>query len=478
MWIGLKNHAFAGAVMGVILLLLIGGCATTDPEQSFSRLKENVLSRTGMSISWQRSSKARKHVAHRIQEMLQNGLTLDEAVAIGLANNRRIQGLYQELGVAQAGVVQAQLLDNPHLGFAYLGSPSDLYKIELEAVTNIMSVVLMPFRTALAEAHMARTQCRVSRMVLGYIFDIRRGYISLQAAQQTFRLLERVLLASESACDMAERMRQAGNITELELLFRRSLVNEDRLALSSATLAVTRARERLNTLMGLWGVNVSWELLNDLSTVPEKSLNEEQFEQQAVRASVDVAFAKSELKVAARELGITNVTSIIPELNIGAAFEREEDGMWLGGPAFGLQIPIFDPGHAKRSRAEAILMQRWAFLEAVAVEVRSEARRVLHQLMVAREQALYYDQSVLPLRRAMTQAAQRRYNGMFMGVFDLLMVKRMEIQAAIGHVNALKRYWLARTDMTEILAGRLPRISAEASVVIPVSGSGSGNGGH
>jgi outer membrane protein, heavy metal efflux system len=472
-----RNLPAIFTLLGSILLFL-SGCATTDPAQPFSQVKENIQVRTGQEISWQRSREARKRAAHRIQKMLRHGLTLTEAIAIGLANNRRIQGLYQELGVAQAGVVQSQLLDNPNFGFAYLGSPSDIYKIELEAVTNIMSLFLMPLRQALAEARMARAQCRVSRIVLGQIFAVQRAYITLQANQQAFHLLERVLLSSEAAYEMAERMRAAGNITQLELLSRKSLLHEDRLALSSASLAISESREQLNSLMGLWGEKVVWNLPKDLPPLPEKVMDEKDLEQRAIQASVDVALAKSELKVVARELGITNVTSIIPELNVGAAFEREESGMWLGGPAFALQVPIFDPGHAKRSRATAILAQRWEVLWALAVEVRSGLRRVVRRLNVSREQALYYERSFLPLRKAMTRQAQRRYNGMFMGVFELLMIKRMEIQASLGYVNAMKKYWIARTDMAEILSGRLPEHQNELAVMLPVSMGTGVNGGH
>ncbi len=472
------KRSLAGATFLMLMLFSFWSCATTDPDQPYQEVKENIKKRTGQELSWQRSGEARRQMALRVQEMLQKGLTLNEAIAIGLANNRRIQGLYQELGVAQAGVVQAQLLDNPHFGFAYLGGPADLYKIELEAVFNVMSLFLMPLRQALAEALMEQARCRISGMVLDQIFAIQRAYISLQAHQQAFKLLKRVLMSSKAAYEMAERMRAAGNITKLELLSRKSLLEEDRLALSSASLAVTQSRERLNSLMGLWGGDLVWELPENLPPLPKEALDEEHLERRAIAASLDIALAKSELKVAARELGVTNVTSVIPDLYVGAAFEREEDDTWLGGPAFGLQVPIFDPGHAKRSRAHAIVAQRWESIWALAVEVRANVRETLRRLNVMREQAHYYEHSFLPLRKAMTHQAQRRYNGMFLGVFELLMIKRMEIEASVGYVNTLKDYWLAHADMTEILAGRLPAKTAGPMLIMPVSGGNMDDGGH
>jgi hypothetical protein len=49
------------------------------------------------------------------------------------------------------------------------------------------------------------------------------------------------------------------------------------------------------------------------------------------------------------------------------------------------------------------------------------------------------------------------------------MIKRMEIEASVGYVNTLKNYWLAHTDMTEILSGRLPIKPANSTMIMPAS---------
>ncbi|MDZ7699104.1 MAG: TolC family protein [Deltaproteobacteria bacterium] len=472
-----------GIKMGVVLTgicCLISACAATDPQGPFTEVKETVQKRTGRKIEWPRTSEAKTKMSQRVNAMLADGLTLDEAIAIGLANNRRIQGIYHQLGVAQADLAQSQLLDNPHVGFAYLGSSSNLYKLELEAVINILSLFMIPLRKALAEAQLAQAQHRISTVVLTHIYDIKRVYLRVQALQAQYRLLERVLMSSEAAYEMAQRMRDAGNITKLELLSRRSLVDEDRLTLSSASMELFSAREQLNRLLGLYGSAVTWEIDATLPPLPANRPVIEDVEKQAVSASVDVALTESNLRVAARELGITDVTSIIPELGVGAAFEREADGMWLGGPALELQLPIFDPGHAKRSRARALLAERWEAFTATAVDVRSQAREALRRLKVAWEQCHYYETSFLPLRQAMTKQAQRRYNGMFLSVFELLMIKRMEIRASMGSIDKLKDYWMAQADMDEILAGKLPDRSGGVTPVSMMTGpgQGAGRGGH
>jgi outer membrane protein, heavy metal efflux system len=52
--------------------------------------------------------------------------------------------------------------------------------------------------------------------------------------------------------------------------------------------------------------------------------------------------------------------------------------------------------------------------------------------------------------------AQRRYDGMQMGAFELLATKRAEIQAAIAEVDARREHWVARAGLERAVGRRLP----------------------
>ena len=45
---------------------------------------------------------------------------------------------------------------------------------------------------------------------------------------------------------------------------------------------------------------------------------------------------------------------------------------------------------------------------------------------------------------------------MQLGVFDLLRAREQQIRAAIAYIDTLRDYWLARTDLEQLLNGRLP----------------------
>ena len=54
-------------------------------------------------------------MAQRVKALLGNDLTAEAAVQIALLNNRKLQAVYNRLGIAQADLVQAGLPPNPIL---------------------------------------------------------------------------------------------------------------------------------------------------------------------------------------------------------------------------------------------------------------------------------------------------------------------------------------------------------------------------
>lgn len=462
------------AGLGLILAAL-AGCAATDPGQPGARVAETVAGRTGQEITWQSDDQSREKAAEQVKAMLAHGLTLPEALAIGLANNRRIQGLYQELGAAQAGYAQAGLLRNPHLTLSYLDSTESGFQFNIEIVQNILSLFMLPLRESLAEAELNRAESLVAGEVVKHLHLVRAAYLRLQADQRAFELRRQLLDASQAAYDLGGRMRQAGNVTRLSLLNQRAARDQDRLALSAASQAVAASRERLNRLLGLWGSDLDWTVPPAMADVPEQELVTDGLEARCVQASLELAQARHGLEAAARRAGITDVTSVLPGLGVGAAFERETDGSWLRGPVLELELPIFDPGHAKRGAIKAELTRRWEDYTALAVEVRSRARAAARALSAARERALYLRDSYLPLRQEITRQAQLRYNGMFLGVFELLGYKRMEIMAALEYARALADYWTARSALMTLLAGSMaetPAVSVGAAPAAAMEGGG------
>ena len=116
------------------------------------------------ALSWTRTSTRKCALLH-------DTLTVDGAVQVALLNNRTLQALYAELGVAQADLVQAGLLRNPvfdgAVRFLLSGGPA---KVDLSAALDFLDIFYLPLRKRVAAARFEEAKPQVT----GAVLDLRR----------------------------------------------------------------------------------------------------------------------------------------------------------------------------------------------------------------------------------------------------------------------------------------------------------------
>ena len=94
------------------------GCTTLSPQLAFDDVALSVEQRTGQRIEWDRGTEDDLAARVAVANLLKRPLTMKSATQIALLNNRGLQSTYTELGIAQAGLVQAGLLKNPIFDFS------------------------------------------------------------------------------------------------------------------------------------------------------------------------------------------------------------------------------------------------------------------------------------------------------------------------------------------------------------------------
>jgi cobalt-zinc-cadmium efflux system outer membrane protein len=442
------------------LLVLSTGCATFDPKAGFPEMSASVEERSGMQVVWNAGTELDAQVAQKVRALLADKLTSDAAVQVALLNNRELQATYAEMGVAQADLVQAGLLKNPIFDIGVLFPLSGgVAKLELLTAIDFLHILYMPLRKRVAAARFADAKLQVTGGVLDSAATVRAAFYRHQANEQMLELLQSIAQGLALSLDVAQRLHEAGNITDLDLARERALAEEAKLRLRAAEIAVRQSREQLNILMGLWGKSTAWEIDRRLPDIPEQPISLEGLESQALRQSIDLASARQRIIVAGEQLGFSRATALVPELALGASAEREsgpEGGSWEVGPVVAFEIPLFDQGQARIGRSSAELRRTQQEYYALGVRIRSTVRAVREGVRGAQDRAVYYRDILLPLRERIVNDTQLQYNAMQLGVFDLLQARERQIQAGVGYIEALRDYWLARTKLGQILSGRLP----------------------
>lgn len=459
-------------------LSVVSGCARRV-EDGFRDVRSLAHDRAGADIVWIRGDEADQRVASRVRDLLSDELTADEGVQIALLNNRDLQATYEDLGLAQAEVVEAGLLENPVFEVEVLfPEGGDGTAVEMGIMQSFIDLLMIPMRRKIAASAFEEAKLRVTGEVLDLAGEVREAYYEHQAAQQLLEMRQTVLAATDASDLLARRLRDAGNITELQRAQERAQHEQAKLDLAAAEVQVLSSRERLNELMGLWGEDTTWRVAQRLPDVPPAEIEVGAVEQTAIARSLDLAEARQRIVQSARRYGLRRSFSLVNDAEIGASAERETEGEWLVGPAFSLPIPLFNQGQASTATAQAELRRARSQYLALAAKIRSRARAARERLIAARARADYFRNVMLPLRHQIVEESQRQFNAMSISPFELLRAKQEEIEAGAQYIDALRDYWLARARVETLLNGRLTG-GQGPTMSRPAQGSGSqSQGGH
>lgn len=460
-WRMARRLASAGLV-----LVFVTGCATVPVRESFEDARTVASERTDEAaggVEWIGVTTTVAEVDGAVAALLAEGVTPDEAVQISLLNNRRLQAAYADLAAAAARRTAAGIPPNPVLDAVFRfeqGGDGDVF--ELSLMEDLWGLLLLPRNRRIAAAELERSRLEVAGRILDLAGATRRAVYRLQAERQGLELARESFLAAEVSSEMATALREAGNVPWLGVLAERDRYEQARLRVAAREMAVAEARETLDQLLGLWGPETGWELAGDLPPLPEpdpepgSALGD--VERRAVERSIDLASALLSVEAASRRLGVERVTSVVGDIEAGVEAEEElEEGgsVWWIGPGLSLHLPIFQQGQPRRTEVRMELRRMWDLYEALAIDVRTAARRAERRLLYAHQRAAYLEEVVVPVRAALVEETQLHYNAMSKGVFELLAAKRRELEARMDALDARAGYWTARSELEQLLAGRL-----------------------
>jgi cobalt-zinc-cadmium efflux system outer membrane protein len=335
--------------------------------------------------------------------------------------------------------------------------------VDVGLVQNVISALQIPLKRRVAAAELERAKLEVAGLVIDLAARVKASFIRLQGALQRLELDASVVEATALAADVARRQHAAGTTTEFALASEEALAAQAQVDLARDQSRAAEDRERLSALMGLWGEDTGWRVAARLPDVPSEPLPASGLESLAVAQRLDLAAARAATLAVAERLALERFYGLLPEGDIGLLAEREiDDGRWSLGPSLGLPIPLFDQGQARRAKARAELQQGEARFAALAIEVRADVRRLLARAEASRTQATQYLRRVLPLRRRVFAQAQLEYNGMLIGVFQLLQAKRDEVEAGRAYITALTDYWTTLARLEGAVGGALPALARPA----------------
>lgn len=441
---GTESTGTMRAIPEIATALLLSSCVSSSA--GFAHVQSSV----GSPIAQELRVLEEGDAGPRVRELLARPLDAETAVRIALLSNPEVQASLAQLGVARGAVWSASLLPNPEVDVSFY--LNDEVELEGELLFDLAALVRVPLARQAAEAELRAEAASAALSILELSYRTRVAFLRYQADRRAFEVLSTVVEASRASWEAALILRDAGNITALEVSQEESLYQEARLALTDAELRLLDSREALNVRMGLYGEETEWEAEDALPDPPAGEISLDRLEARAIEASVQLNAVRDRMRAAGQQLAVAQATGALPTLRAGLAFRRE-DQEWTVGPALRVGLPIFgqNQGAIVTQGARFEMLERQ--YQARAIELRSLVRRARNRMVIARERERFLRETLLPLRQRVVEETVVQHNAMNANVFQVLTARRAQLESALDHVEAVREYWTARAALEQLLAG-------------------------
>ncbi|WP_424194608.1 TolC family protein [Ampullimonas aquatilis] len=456
-----SRQAWPALMAGVLL----SGCASLSSDGGNAVINRLTQDRLAQPIQFIRSDNEQQTLTEQVNQLLTSPLTLDHALQIALTNNRGLQAIYAQVGIAEADWVQATRLANPGLSFSRTRRADELL-IDRTFSLNLINFLVTPLASKIEQQRFEQVKLLVSQEALQVAAATRKAWFEAVAAEQTVLYTKQVGSAVEASTELARNMTKVGNWSKRDQLREESFLAEANVLITRSQANAISSREKLARLLGLNSAQSHYTLPERLPDLPEQALLADDLEQLAMQQRLDIQAAQKEREGLVRALGLTKATRLINVLELGYVRNSETNRAAEKGYEIRLEVPLFDWGGARVARAEGRYMQSLHQLADTALRAQSEVRESYQLYQGQYALAKHYRDTVVPLRKQIADENLLRYNGMLISVFELLADAREQINSTTAYLDALKGYWLAEADLQQALGGKLPS-TANAAVTAP-----------
>jgi outer membrane protein TolC len=440
------------------LAALLAGCASFSPDGGFAAVEQTAKERLNKNVAWARNAEQQARIDASVAELLKRPLSADDAVQLALLNNKGLQATYFELGISEAEWVQSGRLPNPGFSFARLTRGSEV-ELERSFHVNLARLIALPAIQRAEEQRFVHAQGAVASAVVTLAADTRKAWVLAVATEESVRYSQQVMQAASASAELARRMAAVGNFSKLQQAREQAFYADAALNLARAQQQQRATRERLTRLLGLWGDAAGFQLPERLPDLPAAPNDLPDIERRAIAQRLDVQGARIATEQTARALNLTRTTRFINVLELGVQRNSSNEAPTQRGWEVTLELPLFDWGSARSARAEAVYMQSLQRAADTAINARSEVREAYGAYRSSWDIARHHRDEMVPLRQRIAEENVLRYNGMLIGVFELLADARTQIAGVNAAIDALRDFWIAQAELEMALIGK-PSLSA------------------
>jgi outer membrane protein TolC len=436
----------------------LAGCASVGIDDALKETNSSASQFTGGKLELSRTREQREARTALSEELLGKSLSQDDAVRLALANSPAVQALIAQGWADIAAANQTSRLPNPVFTFERMRLGDELELGRLLSF-GLVDLILLPRRLSISRSQAAQAQVQLTGTVVDQVTQVRQAWVRAVAAQQSLQYAEQVNESAEASAELARRMQRIGNFSKLQRARQQVFYADATTRLALARHTATAAREALVRALGLDDAQAArLKLPERLPDLPRAPREPGDVAATASEQRLDVQQARAQLEVAGKSQGVNLMSTFI---DVDAGVRRDtvfDNAQGTRGTRRGfeldIRLPLFDWGSAQRDALDARALAAANRYDATVRGATSQLREAYSAYRTAYDIARHYRDEIVPLRQTMADENVLRYNGMLIGVFELLAEARDQIASVNNAINAQQQFWLADAALAASVIGK------------------------
>ena len=459
----------------VASVVALSACASFDIQKGLDRATQDTKELTQSDLQLARTDSERQKQQVISTQILARQLGSAEAVQLMLANSPAFQALMAQNWFEAASMAQSGRIANPVFSYESVVTGTET-EINRFLTFGLLDLLTLPQRSAIAEYRIEQAQLRLASEVIDRVTQVKQAWVNAVAAEQSLAYAQQVYESAQASAELARRMEAVGNFNRLTRARHQAFYAD---AATQRVTAKQNAVSKREDLVRQLGLNLEQAqmltLPSRLPELPKQPMSDEDVGRQASRNRLDVQLAKATLNAAAKAQGLVGITSLT-DIEVSARKGTVSDSgtgttTSRHGYEVGVRLPIFDWGSMQRDAMNAQMLAAANSLEATVRAAGSGLRESYSAYRSAYDISRHYKDEVLPLRKVMADENILRYNGMIIGVFELLADARDQVSTVMSAISADQQFWIADAALRANLMGRptavgLSAVSSTASSAV------------
>jgi outer membrane protein TolC len=440
---------------GLALLLALTGCASNAVQPSLRASQTFSRSHLGVAPELADTPARRAEMAALADTLLNQPLSADDAVRLALATSPAGQVLLLEQAAASAANQQSLRPANPVFTFErLLRNDAGVRDLDIGRMltVSLLDLILLPGRWDLAADQERVLRTQAAQQLLDTATEVRFAWVDAVAAQQAHDYARQVERAAQAAAELARRMQSVGNFNTLQRAREQLFYADAAAQRARAEAAALDTREKLIRTLGLDREQAARLTLP--ANLPDLPASLPPPMDAPFDDRLDVLLARAQRDAQGRILGETRVTRLLASVHLSGVRNSATGQPPQTGYELEIPIPIFDLGDARLSAAEYRYLASAERVVQTERAARSELYVAARGRQAAWQLARHYRDEIVPLAQTISAENQLRYNGMLIGVFELLADAREQIAAVQSALSASRAFWIADAQYMATRLGR------------------------